>query len=508
VSFAGQRFLNTPDGLTPTIKYDNEFRGGLDAKFVLRDALTFDFTANPDFSQVESDEPQVTINQRYEVFFPEKRPFFTEGMGFLQTPENLFFSRRILDPQFGLRMTGKVGPWDLALLASDDRAPGQVLPADDPLSGERADVGVVRVQREVGKQSAVGFLFSRRHFGSSSNEVFSADARLKLSANWVFTGQAVHSFAREHAGDRLSGSDYFAEIRHAGLHTSYFANYLDRSPDFRADLGFIPRVDIRQLRNNATYQWRPEHGSLVSFGPSLNTRVIWDHRGQLQEWAVDAPFSFTFKGPTSVSFGHLEEFETFQNLGFHENANYLYFSSQRWKWFGIDASLVRGTNINFFSGPGLAPFLANSNDATLGVTLRPTSRLRLDETYLYGRLGTMADTRHVEVPKAAAIFNNHLFRTKVNYQFTRAFSVRAIVDYNATLPNPALVNLERSKRLTGDLLLTYLVHPGTAIYVGYTDHRENLSFDPENPTGLRRTGSPGFPTGRQFFAKVSYLVRF
>ncbi len=508
VSFAGQRFLNVADGVAPSIKTQNEWRGGLDAKFVLRDALTFDFTANPDFSQVESDEPQVTVNQRYEVFFPEKRPFFTEGVGFFQTPENLFFSRRIADPQFGLRMTGKVGRWALGVLASDDRAPGKVVPASDPLSGDRADIGIFRVQREVGRQSAVGFLFSRRHFGSSSNEVFSADARLKLSANWVFTGQAVHSRARELAGDRLSGSDYFAEIRHSGLHLSYFTSYLDRSPNFRADLGFIPRLDIRQLKNQATYRWRPEHGSLVSFGPTLNTRVIWDHRGQLQEWLVDAPFSFTFKGPTSVSFGHLEQFETFQNIGFHENASYVYFSTQRLKWFGIDGSYTRGTNVNFFPAADLAPFLAKSDDATLGVTLRPTSRMRLDETYLYDRLSTLDNSPVPAAPGSRAIFNNHLLRTKLNYQFTRSLSLRAIVDYNATLPNASLVDLDRSKRLTGDLLLTYLVNPGTAIYVGYTDHRENLAFDPADPQGLRRTGFPGFSTGRQFFVKVSYLFRF
>src|ERR1700704_2621350 len=128
VSFAGQRFLNRPDGVAPSINRQNEFRGGVDAKFVLADALTFDFTANPDFSQVESDEPQVTVNQRYEVFFPEKRPFFTEGAGFFQTPENLFFSRRIADPQFGLRMAGKIGSWAMGALATDDRAPGQLLP--------------------------------------------------------------------------------------------------------------------------------------------------------------------------------------------------------------------------------------------------------------------------------------------------------------------------------------------------------------------------------------------
>ncbi len=508
LSFAGQRFLNAPAGSLPTMKTDNEVRGGIDAKFVLYNALTFDFTANPDFSQVESDEPQVTVNQRYEVFFPEKRPFFTEGTGFFQTPEDLFFSRRIVDPQFGLRMTAKIGPWGLGVLASDDRAPGRLVPANDPLSGDRADIGIFRMQREVGNKSQIGFLFSRRHFGSSSNEVFSADARLKLGANWVFTGQAVHSQANESVVGRTSGADYFAEIRHTGLHVSYFTSYLDRSPDFRADLGFIPRVDIRQMRNEASYQWRPESGSLVSFGPTLNTHFIWDHRGQLQEWAIDAPFTFTFRGPTSVSLGHLAEFETFQNIGFHENASYLYFSTQRLKWVGIDASYIHGTNINFFPSPGLLPFLARSDDATVGVTFRPTARMQVDETYLYDRLGTRANPRTVGPSNSAAIFNNHLFRTKLNYQFTRAFSLRAIVDYDATLPNPALVDLERSKRLTGDLLLTYLLHPGTAIYVGYTDHRENLSFDPDNPAGLRRTGFPGFPTGRQVFVKMSYLFRF
>jgi len=86
-----------------------EHRAGLDAKFVVKDSLSFDFTLNPDFSQVESDDPQVTVNQRFAVFFPEKRPFFIENAGFFATPIDLFFSRQIAQPQFGSRMTGKLG---------------------------------------------------------------------------------------------------------------------------------------------------------------------------------------------------------------------------------------------------------------------------------------------------------------------------------------------------------------------------------------------------------------
>ena len=95
---------------------------GLDAKAVIHDTLTLDVALNPDFSQVESDDPQVTVNQRFEVFFPEKRPFFLENSGYFTTPENLFFSRRIVDPEFGGRLTGKLGHWNLGVLGIDDRA--------------------------------------------------------------------------------------------------------------------------------------------------------------------------------------------------------------------------------------------------------------------------------------------------------------------------------------------------------------------------------------------------
>jgi hypothetical protein len=103
---------------------------------------------------------------------------------------------------------------------------------------------------------------------------------------------------------------------------------------------------------------------------------------------------------------------------------------------------------------------------------------------------------------------NHLVRSRLNYQFTRELSLRMIVDYNAVLENAALVDLTRQKRVTGDLLLTYLIHPGTALYVGYTDRLENLRLFPGAPPTVLPIGFPSTTTARQFFAKVSYLFRF
>jgi len=207
---------------------------------------------------VEFDEPQVTINQRFKVFFPEKRPFFTENAGFFQTPINLFFSRRIADPQFGARLTGKLGPWGLGFLAMDDRARGKLLPGSDPRHDERAAIGLLRAYREFGKQSNVGLLFTSRHFASSSNRVLSLDTRLKLSPNWVFSGQFARSFARELDSPRRTGPSSWAELSYTGRHLLYASRYLDHSPDFRAELGFIPRVDVRKMEHYARYYWKPK----------------------------------------------------------------------------------------------------------------------------------------------------------------------------------------------------------------------------------------------------------
>src|SRR5207244_3846273 len=96
---------------------------GLDSKFILRDKFVLDGTINPDFSQVESDQPQITVNQRFEVFFPEKRPFFLENANYFATPIQLLFTRRIADPMAGGRATGRAGPYAIGAMVVDDEAP-------------------------------------------------------------------------------------------------------------------------------------------------------------------------------------------------------------------------------------------------------------------------------------------------------------------------------------------------------------------------------------------------
>jgi outer membrane receptor protein involved in Fe transport len=162
------------------------------------------------------------------------------------------------------------------------------------------------------------------------------------------------------------------------------------------------------------------------------------------------------------------------------------------------AGFGAGTEVNFFPGEGKRPFLASAREVEASLTLRPGSRLRVQQGYLYSALSTR-DTH-------ASIFTNHIFRSRVTYQFTRALSLRAIVDYERVRPDPVLVDLDDEKHLTGDVLLTWLLHPGTAVYVGYTDRYER--FDPFDPAFGGRQSWRLRSTGRQVFVKASYLFRF
>ncbi|GBC80905.1 hypothetical protein HRbin10_00008 [bacterium HR10] len=514
-TFAAARFLDLSSAGAPAWRREVEGRGGMDAKFVLRDAFTLDLTVNPDFSQVESDDPQVTINQRFEVFFPEKRPFFLENAGFFQTLENLFFSRRIVDPQFGARMTGKVGRWAVGALAMDDRAPGRLVPPSDPAHGRRAAIGVLRVQREFAEQSSLGVLFTRRSFRAQSNSVLALDTLLRFGRHWTLTGQIMRSFTQRD-GARSSGPAYSLDLSYSGRRFFYSGEYVDRSPRFQSQLGFIRRVDVRQTEHFVRYRWFREGRRLQSFGPNVFALANWDRRGRLQDWVINGGFQWQFAGPTAASFRRSESFELFRDIGFRKHETLFNVETAWLRWLSIGGEFRFGTGINFYPPPGMSPFSATTRNAELSLTLRPTSQLRVSQVYLYSRLGTSRASAHPSGEPTAlrssgeqvSIFNNHLLRTKVTYQFTRELSLRAILDYAAVLPNPALVRAEREKRIAVDILLTYLVNPWTALYVGYTDRWENLGLDPTSPEGIRRIGAPTQSVGRQVFVKFSYLFRF
>jgi hypothetical protein len=497
-ALATSHFLDDPSSGVPVFRSKQDLRVGFDAKAVLHDCLTLDIAVNPDFSQVESDDPQVTVNQRFEVIFPEKRPFFLENAGYFVTPENLFFSRRIVDPEFGGRLTGKVGRWNLGVLAMDDRAAGQLLDPDDRHFGERAEVGVARVQREFGKQSSVGVLYTDREFAGGFNRVEAIDTRLRLGEHWSFTGQAMASQTTLEDGTHFGGDAFNLDLHRQSRNWSYDLQYIDRGEGFHTDLGYLNRVNIREWQQFMQRRFHPKNKFVLSWGPQLYLMQTLDHQNVQQDWRVNPSLSVEMKGNTFLSVSHGEAFERFQYMKFRHGGTGLGVHSEYFKRATMDFNYNRSSSINYSPAAGLLPFLGEERDIQTTLTFRPTARLKLDEIYYYTAL---------RVP-GATVFVNHLARSRLNYQFNRALSLRMIVDYNGVLQNPGLIDLPRQKRVTGDVLLTYLIHPGTALYLGYTDRIENLRLFPGVPPTVAPIGFPSTTTARQFFAKVSYLFRF
>jgi hypothetical protein len=538
---AGNHFLdqpNPPNPATPPAYRDNfEHRAGLDAKFVFKEALAFDVTLNPDFSQVESDDPQVTVNQRFAVFFPEKRPFFIENAGFFATPIKLFFSRQIAAPQFGGRMTGKLGKWTLGTLLIDDRQSSLGF-TSGPYATRAVD-GVVRITREFGKQSYIGGFASSRDFADTGNRVASLDARLKFSKNWVVDAQAVHTWTRQNTNAGLSclwfpqssngigsqqGNALWLDASYTGRHFAFSTYYDDFSPNFCTELGFVNRIDIRQNNAFGNYFWRPENSKVIDFGPTLSETVDWNHAGILQDWQAAVGFQVDLKKQTTFNISRGEAYELFDGIDFRKHSTSISAATQPYKWISFSARYTQGIGENFFPAPGLLPFLGNTKRVNFGFTLRPSSRFRLDETLIYYRLGTRAGWTTPPFSPGQSVFNNYLNRAKLHYQFTKELSLRLILDYNATLANSSLLDLQTNlgsfdggpiaptKEFTADVLLTYLLHPGTAVYVGYNNGFSDLSLHPGATPGaspfITAQGAANNTNSRLFFVKVSYLLRF
>jgi hypothetical protein len=543
-SFRSFRSLDQRDPAHPT--FDSSVfqpKAGLDAKAVIKDSLVLDATINPDFGQIESDEPQITVNQRFEVFFPEKRPFFQENSTYFATPINLVFTRRIVDPLYGIRLTGKLGQWSVGTLFADDQSPGESVAPNDPLYGHQAYFSIARVSREFGSQgSNIGFIFTDRQLQtvpnttciddaclSRMNRVGGMDMHLKFNQHWLLDGQAVGSESRYNDGTYDSGAGYYLYLDGTSRNWEFNSLYKDNAPGFVTRTGFFQRPDIRWFSNFLQRRFYVEGKHLQYHGPSLFTRNIWDHSGLRIEYFSNVNYRWVFNRQTTIgvygNYGH-ERLRPFDysslttNVDFAHDQVGFFVNSQYFKWLNaaLEANLGRDTNYDPQYGPmppnrtGLSvatpsgiPLPGKSRFVQASATVRPLRGLTVDNTFFYTSLR--------DVVTNASFFNDYIFRTKWNYQFTRSFSLRLIGQYNGNLTNTVYTSLQNAKNFNADVLFTYLVHPGTAIYVGYNSDVANynraLLPDPHDPSKyLLRSPNSYINDGRQFFVKVSYLLRF
>ena len=515
-------------------------QAGLDAKVVLKDKFVLDLTANPDFSQIESDQPQVTVNQRFEVFFPEKRPFFEENANYFQTPINLAFTRRIVDPKWGVRLTGKDGPWGVGMLVAETASPSEQVSPTNPLFDQHALFAIGRVSYDLGAQSHVAALYADREVNGFFNRVGSVDGRFTLNDHWTANLQAAYSATVNPpdplfnmfgtTGGNQTGTAAEVILQRAGRKLNYFMDYSDRSPNFRTLTGFDPQPDIRSDYQRIQYSFRPEGKHLISWGPMFETLQNFDHEGNRINAGYFPSMIVELTGQTFLTVLYAAEMERLRNQDFSaipvddiqkytRHTTELQLNTNYFRKVYLQADYRFGTRVNY--DPPAAcpqqvcyfPFMARRSSANVTLTVRPTRSLRIDNTYIMFRLRECGECANPQpgLPRPSGSMNNHIIRSKWNYQFTKEFSFRFIGEYNAVLANPNFTYLQTSKNFNADFLFTYLVHPSTALYVGYNTNLENIG-EPLGPDGLgginHDPASRLHNDGRNFFVKASYLFRF
>jgi Domain of unknown function (DUF5916) len=501
---------------------------GLDSKFILHNSLVLDTTLNPDFSQVPVNNPAAP-NQRFPPYFPEVRPFFLENSSYF--PYNLYYTNNILSPQFGARLTGKLGPWALGVLGVDDRSPGQAVVPGDPQYGQRARFYITRLNRDVGTLSNIGLIYADREYLNSYNRIGGFDYRARVRNRWTFTGQAVTSETRNIGNNTqgeqkclsralaCSGQGYYDRVSYSDLHHGFWAAYTDTAAGYVTNTGHFQRPDLREFSGDANYIIRPRHGPLLSGGPNLYTERIWDHHGIPLDFYVDPSWNFNFDHRTTFSAGlnlgqdrlrPIDYSALPADVEYQEHTGYVNFSSAPLPYLALGGGFSTGTVINYQPPSNQGPGPVNVTSPSLRLEIKPIRFLDLQNSYVFSHFTTLNN--------GDLVYDNHQLITHWNYQVNKAVSFNFIGQYIATMPDPQYTNLTSAKTLFADALFTYMPHPGTAFYVGYIGNFANIGrnlctwqspgvCNSSEPI-LAPSGSTLINDGKTVYVKLSYLLRF
>jgi hypothetical protein len=461
---------------------DTVKEAGANLKYGVTSNLTFDFTYNPDFSQIESDRQQIEINQRFPVLYPELRPFFLEGQEIFRVPGPVTFihTRTIVDPRYGAKLSGKIGKTTVGLLVANDEAPGKVDNRQDAAFGRTAQFIVGRARYDLYRESTASVIFTNREFMNQHSRAIGGDGDFAFGRTHRFFARVIATDHRDAAGVQRRGYFYDFNLRKAGRNVSYSLISNAISPDLRTDVGFVRRTDQRQTLGNISYRWWPETW-LISWAPRLNHMRNYQFDGTLQEETSGATVNFSFAKNITAEAGITRDMERFRSIDFWKtrySAAAIIATSRR---LTVTATMNAGDQIRFVTDP----FLGSTTAWDVAIALRPVPRFQSDFS--------VAASRFVDTRNRRDEFDVKILRSLSTYQFTERLLLRNITEHNTL-----------EKTVGENLLLTYRVNAGTVFYLGFdTRYRHGDQINPALfPRDTYRR------TNRAVFTKLQYLFRY
>ncbi len=546
------RLVNAP------IKFDP----GLTGKFSITPNITLDFAVNPDFAQVESDQLVVQANQRFPIFFSEKRPFFLEGIDIFQTQIAAVHTRTIIDPDLAVKLTGKVDRNTFGLLLASDNGPGNFSPeerltADPRFVGKNASIGILRLKRDIGKKdSFIGFLGTYRKFVDQNNVVGGFDSRFRINKQTTFSAQALvsrsrHRFFYPDLGQTLdrteNGFIYATDYNMSGRHFGYEYSAVGRTSYYRADVGFNRRTNTNNHNLFVRYNSEPKpKARLISWRVYDDVSTNFDWQGRSQIFNNESQIQFSFRRQTYLGVGLDKGYERVfeEEFGATRKPGSNCALTNTCTFWGADNERSAGnTGLYMFAGSTPSKKInfnmfvnrvAGSLDFDFGaepryprVSIPAVTQRNAVAAGLCNVSPLPAVCRAPLDPGPGAFFH---IDAGVGYQPSSALNINLSLtkerlrryDTHLLAFDENIVSLKATYQFTrfifargrvdydtlasnvkGQFLFGYTPNPGTAFYVGYNDDLNRNGYNPfsgQLEPGFRRNG-------RTFFIKMSYLFR-
>ncbi len=453
---------------------------GVSVKYGVTSAVTLDATVNPDFSQVESDQFEVEVNQRFPVFFSEKRPFFMEGLGLFNiagtngdaTMRTAVHTRTIIDPSAGLKLTGAAGRHTFGVLSSADASP------------EGTRQRVFTVAREVmnfGRGQYAGLVLADTEFGADHNRVAGGDVAIRRGERFSANGSFLSSHSQTLSGETSRGIGTQGSYSYNSRRFDVAGQLEHYDRGFRMDTAFINRVGLTRGWQYQALNFYPAHPRfrwIKRINPFFwmvagNDRV----QGGTETFFLPAVrFNFTRAGFLRMDYanGH----ETFAGQQFDVGRMMVDGGVQILRWLNIGGSAQKGPAI-FYDDE--TPFQGRRRSASIRVGLQPNSRVNSNTSYNFVTFKNHSTGEHV--------YDVHIVNMRNSYQFSPRFFVRAVAQFDSS-----------RERVLADFLASYELSPGTVVHAGYGS-LYGTALDDLHFIHYKATA-------RAFFFKASYRAHF
>ena len=469
-TFTSKSVRSRTPNVSGSTERNDEFEVGFDdIRWGVTPNISLNASINPDFSQLEADIAQLDVNTTQALFFPERRPFFLEGRDYFNSRLNLVNTRNISDPDFGLKLTGKVNGNVFGLMSARDSVTNLIVSDSESSRIEgldlEHDVNIARFRHDFADTSYVGMTLTDRSGDDYSNTVVSVDGRYRINNRDTVQLQLVQTEANNPLAlmnkygldDSSRGDAYRLDYSHNSSDWFWSINHSKIDADFRADAGFINQTDVVVTDLEAGRNWRGQPGAFIN---NFNLGIEVDYADTAESGDFLHRYNTLFTNiflplNTQIHYNFNDNERIYNGQRFNMQVHNVFARSNISRGLNFFAQVLWGDQIDF----------ANTR---LGETLRLSEEVNynLNQNILLQLRHTYSE---LDVD-GGNLFKVNLTDLRMTYRFNVRSALKLTTIYSDLKANPSLYSFptnRRSKSLDAQLLFSYQLNPQSELFAGY-----------------------------------------